>query len=145
MSALHVAGSKEGSTRCRRGAAQGAGLRVGPSHRRTSRWTERFRIGGAEVPEADLERAVERLRPEATALAAESPERAPTFFDATTAAALWLLAEARVDAAVVEVGLGGRLDSTNLVEPAVCCVTSIELEHTDLGDTLADRVREGGH
>ena len=56
----------------------------------------------------------------------------------TTAAAFLLFAEARVDVAILEVGLGGRLDSTNACEPAVTVVTQIELEHTDkLGDTIA--------
>jgi dihydrofolate synthase/folylpolyglutamate synthase len=68
----------------------------------------------------------------------QDPADAPTFFDVTTAAALLLFREARVDRAVLEVGLGGRLDSTNVVDPAVCCITTIELEHTDrLGDSLA--------
>jgi dihydrofolate synthase/folylpolyglutamate synthase len=72
------------------------------------------------------------------ALRAEDPDAAPTFFDATTAAAFWLFRAAGVETVVLEVGLGGRLDSTNVCEPLVTCITSIELEHTDrLGDTLA--------
>lgn len=64
-------------------------------------------------------------------------QAAPTFFDVTTAVALLLFRDARVDHVVLEVGLGGRLDSTNACEPRVTCVTSIELEHTDrLGNTL---------
>jgi dihydrofolate synthase/folylpolyglutamate synthase len=81
---------------------------------------------------------VRRIAPEVEALRERDPSLAPTFFDATTAAALWLFREARVDRAVLEVGLGGRLDSTNAVTPAVACITTIELEHTDkLGETLA--------
>jgi dihydrofolate synthase/folylpolyglutamate synthase len=68
----------------------------------------------------------------------EDLQRAPTFFDATTAVALVLFSEAKVDRCVLEVGLGGRLDSTNVVSPAVTCITGIEFEHTEqLGDTLA--------
>ena len=85
-----------------------------------------------------LAAAVEQLRPHVDALRAAGGEQVPSFFDATTAAALLIFRDVRVDHAVLEVGLGGRLDSTNAVSPAVCCITSIELEHTDLlGDTLA--------
>jgi len=90
------------------------------------------------VEGAALAAAVERLRPALEALRAEDPAGAPTFFDATTAAALLLFAEAGVSAAVLEVGLGGRLITTNKVSPSATCVTSIELEHTELlGERLA--------
>jgi dihydrofolate synthase/folylpolyglutamate synthase len=117
---------------------RGAGLRVGSfTSPHLRRWTERFRIDGREVAGERLAGAVARLRPHVEALRRE-PELWPSFFDATTAAALLLFAEARLDAVVLEVGLGGRLDSTNVVTPAVACVTSLELEHTEvLGGTLA--------
>jgi dihydrofolate synthase/folylpolyglutamate synthase len=141
LSVIHVAGSKgKGSTALLVEAVlRASGERVGTfTSPHLERWTERFRIGGSEVEGGALAAAVERLRPHVVALRNESPERAPTFFDATTAAAFLLFAEAGVDRAVVEVGLGGRLDSTNVVDPAVACITTIELEHTDkLGTTLA--------
>jgi len=141
LSVIHVAGSKgKGSTALLVEAVLGAsGERVGTfTSPHLERWTERFRIGGAEVDGDALAAAVERLRPHVEALRGESSATAPTFFDATTAAAFLLFAEAGVDRAVVEVGLGGRLDSTNVVDPAVACVTTIELEHTEkLGTTLA--------
>jgi dihydrofolate synthase/folylpolyglutamate synthase len=137
---IHIAGSKgKGSTALfTEAVARAAGARVGSfTSPHLERWTERFRIDGAEAPGADLAAAVRRLRPEVEALRAQDPALAPTFFDATTAAALLLFRDARVDCAVLEVGLGGRLDSTNVVTPAVACITTIELEHTDkLGDTL---------
>jgi len=137
---IHIAGSKgKGSTALfAESLLRAAGVRVGTfTSPHLERWTERFRIDGAEVPGPDLAAAVRCLRPEVEALRAQDPSRAPTFFDATTAAALWLFREAQVDRVVLEVGLGGRLDSTNVVEPAVACITTIELEHTDkLGDTL---------
>jgi dihydrofolate synthase/folylpolyglutamate synthase len=143
---IHVGGSKgKGSTVLFiESIARAAGLRVGAfTSPHLERWTERFRIGGAEVPDDHLIAAVERLRPHVDALRTANPGAAPTFFDATTAAAFLLFAEARVDCAVIEVGLGGRLDSTNVVAPVVTCVTSIELEHTDtLGDNLAAIARE---
>lgn len=136
---VHVAGSKgKGSVSLLCEALLGeCGLRVGTfTSPHLARWTERFRIGGREVEGEALARAVEALRPHIDALQASGP--APSFFDATTAAALLLFRDARVDAAVLEVGLGGRLDSTNAVWPAVTCIASIELEHTDrLGTTLA--------
>jgi dihydrofolate synthase/folylpolyglutamate synthase len=136
---LHVAGSKgKGSTALLAEALlQQAGLRVGTfTSPHLLRWTERFRIDGREVSGALLGAAVGQLKPHVDALRAGAD--APSFFDATTAAALLLFQQARLDVAILEVGLGGRLDSTNVVDPAVCCITSIELEHTEkLGDTLA--------
>ena len=141
LSVLHVAGSKgKGSTALLAEAVlRAGGERVGVfTSPHLVRWSERFRIDGREVQGERLAAAVERLRPHVEALRAETPENAPTFFDATTAAALLLFQEAGVQRAILEVGLGGRLDSTNVVEPAVCVITTIELEHTDLlGDTLA--------
>lgn len=141
LSVVHVAGSKgKGSTAllCEQ-VLGGLGERVGTfTSPHLERWTERFRIGGREVEDAALAAAVERLRPHVLAMRDADPAAAPTFFDATTAAAFLLFAESGVDRVVLEVGLGGRLDSTNVVDPAVACVTTIELEHTDkLGTTLA--------
>lgn len=138
---VHVAGSKgKGSTCLFTEAILGAlGERVGTfTSPHLESWIERFRIGGREVDADRLVAAVERVRPAVDALRAGPPETQPSFFDATTAIAFLLFAEAGVDRAVVEVGLGGRLDSTNVVRPAVTCITSIELEHTDkLGPTEA--------
>src|SRR5262245_44292277 len=136
---LHVAGSKgKGSTAllCEallRAAGASTGTFTSPH---LERWTERFRIDGREVAGDALAAVIGSLRPHVDALRT-GPEP-PSFFDVTTAAAFQLFTDARVDVAILEVGLGGRLDSTNVVTPAVSCITSIELEHTDkLGDTLA--------
>jgi dihydrofolate synthase/folylpolyglutamate synthase len=141
LACLHVAGSKgKGSTALFAEALLGAvGEKVGTfTSPHLERWTERVRVGGREVEGEALAAAVEEVRPHVEALRAEDPASAPSFFDATTAAALVCFREAGVDRAVLEVGLGGRLDSTNVVTPQVACITSIELEHTDrLGDTLA--------
>jgi dihydrofolate synthase/folylpolyglutamate synthase len=141
LSVVHVAGSKgKGSTALFTEALLGAaGERVGTfTSPHLERWTERFRIDGREVEGDQLAAAVERVATHVDAMRAEDRLRAPTFFDATTAVALVLFSEAKVDQCVLEVGLGGRLDSTNVVSPAVTCITSIELEHTEqLGDTLA--------
>ncbi len=136
---LHVAGSKgKGSTvllaeAVLRAAGHSTGTFTSPH---LERWTERFRLDGREIPGEALAGALTRIRPHVDELRARP--HPPSFFDVTTAAAFLLFAEAGVDAALVEVGLGGRLDSTNVVAPAVACITSIELEHVDrLGTTLA--------
>ncbi|MEE2673833.1 MAG: folylpolyglutamate synthase/dihydrofolate synthase family protein [Myxococcota bacterium] len=142
LSVVHIAGSKgKGSTALLAEALLlGLGESVGTfTSPHLERWTERFRIDGREVEGDVLARAVDRIRPHVDAMRAEDSELWPSFFDATTAAAFVLFAEAGVDRVVLEVGLGGRLDSTNSVTPAVTCVTSIEYEHTDkLGNTLAE-------
>ncbi len=142
LSVLHVAGSKgKGSTALfAESLLTALGERVGTfTSPHLVRWTERFRLDGREVEGSLLASCVDRVRPHVDALRREDPKDAPTFFDATTAAGLLLFAEAGVDRAIVEVGIGGRLDSTNVVAPAVCCITSIELEHTDkLGETLGE-------
>ena len=72
-----------------------------------------------------------------------NPDTPPTFFDALTAMALLLFHESDVDVSILETGLGGRLDSTNVVRPAVACITALELEHTEkLGTTLAQIATE---
>jgi dihydrofolate synthase/folylpolyglutamate synthase len=141
LAAIHIAGSKgKGSTALLTEAVLGAaGRRVGTfTSPHLERWSERFRIGGCEVKGERLAAAIEQLRPHVDRQRVEEPANVPTFFDALTAAALLLFHEAEVDHAVLEVGLGGRLDSTNAVRPRVTCITTIELEHTDrLGTTLA--------
>ncbi len=94
-----------------------------------SHFAERFVIGGRYPSDKVLVKGLEHLRP-----AAETADA--TFFEITTALACWLFAEAEVDSAVMEVGLGGRFDSTNALEPSLSIITSISLDHTAiLGDT----------
>lgn len=138
---LHIGGSKgKGSTALFAEALLRArGHRVGTfSSPHLESFTERFRIDGEVLDGSRLSAAVRELRPHVDALRADRPQDAPTFFDALCAAGLWLFAKAGVEWCVLEVGLGGRLDSTNAVSPALCCITSIELEHTEvLGETHA--------
>lgn len=140
LSIIHVAGSKGKGSTCLfteailRASGQTVGTFTSPH---LERWTERFRIDGSEVAGEDLAQAVEEVRPHVETMRREDPAHAPTFFDVTTAAALLLFARKNMDRVVLEVGLGGRLDSTNVVQPAATCVTQIELEHTErLGHTL---------
>ena len=100
--------------------------------------TERFTAGGAEIGEAALREEADGVLGQADALVRGGELRhPPTFFEAATAIALsWFRREA-IDVAVVEVGLGGRLDATNVLTPAAGVITSIGLDHREhLGDTL---------
>ncbi len=141
LAVLHIAGSKgKGSTALFAEALlRGLGERVGTfTSPHLERWTERFRIDGREVAAEGLVAAVEALRPHVEALREAEARLVPSWFDVTTAAAFSIFRSEAVERAVVEVGLGGRLDSTNVVLPEVACITSIELEHVNfLGDTLA--------
>jgi dihydrofolate synthase / folylpolyglutamate synthase len=95
-------------------------------------FTERIRIDGRPISVDRLAEAEARLRPEVERLEA-------TFFEATTALAFLCFADAGVDLAVVEVGLGGRLDSTNVVDPLATAVTNVARDHTEyLGESLEE-------
>jgi dihydrofolate synthase / folylpolyglutamate synthase len=127
--AIHVVGTngKSTTTRLTEALLADAGLSVGAylsPHVRG--WAERIRIGGHE---ADFEATVKAVRPAAEALEA-------TQFETLTAAALLAFATANVDVAVVEAGLGGRHDATNVLHTRVVVLTSVALDHLDvLGDT----------
>ena len=99
---------------------------------------ERYVIGSNEVETARLAAAVSRVRDAIDALQRSGVlETPPTFFECATAAAFELFREAGVAIAVLEVGLGGRLDATNVVQPFVTAITSIGFDHqAQLGDTL---------
>jgi dihydrofolate synthase/folylpolyglutamate synthase len=105
---------------------------------------ERFTIGGRPVARAELADAIVRVRDAVDHLRADGTlDVQPTFFEATTAIAFELFRRAAVEVAVLEVGLGGRLDATNVVSPTVTAITSIALDHQQyLGTTLRDIARE---
>jgi len=144
---IHVTGSKgKGSTAVMAQAILSAhGRRTGlftSPHLVTYR--ERARVDGRTIPRSAVVEGIRRV--EEVARAAESAgriDRAPTFFEVTVALAFDWFAREKVDAAVVEVGIGGRLDATNVLDSRVGVVTTIELEHTDiLGPDLASIARE---
>ncbi len=111
-----------------------SGLYISP-HLHTFR--ERIRIGGEYLSEDDVTRLVDKLRPDFEAI------EGLTAFEAITTLAFYSFAEAGVKIAVLEVGLGGRLDATNVSNPAVAVITSISYDHMQLlGDTLALIARE---
>ncbi|MEO7103925.1 MAG: folylpolyglutamate synthase/dihydrofolate synthase family protein [Gemmatimonadaceae bacterium] len=138
---FHVAGTNgKGSTV----ATLDALLRFGG--RRVARYTsphlvdfrERIAINGESISEEALLALLRRIEPLAESIDA-------TFFEITTAAAMAYFAESRVDVAVIETGLGGALDSTNVLDPVVATVTNISLDHTEfLGKTLQSIADEKG-
>jgi dihydrofolate synthase/folylpolyglutamate synthase len=119
---------------------------------RTGRYTsphllrleERFAIDGADIGPEALRRAAATVRDAAESLARQRLlDAPPTFFECTTAIAFVLFAEAGIEFAVLEVGLGGRLDATNVVTPMAVAITSIDLDHqAQLGSTIAAIARE---
>ncbi|HJP60672.1 MAG TPA: folylpolyglutamate synthase/dihydrofolate synthase family protein [Gemmatimonadaceae bacterium] len=141
LNAIHVAGTNgKGSVVATCEALlRWRGLRVG---RYTSPhlidFRERITVDGKPISEAEVLAFLERWIGTAEELGA-------TFFEVTTALAFDWLAKQNVDVAVIETGLGGRLDSTNVLSPQVATVTSIGLDHTDLlGSTLEGIAREKG-
>ena len=99
-------------------------------------YTERFVIDGEQASEADFAAAISAAKEAAEAMLAEGLEQ-PTEFEVLTAAAFYYFAEKHVDYAVIEVGLGGLLDSTNVIMPEVAVITNVAMEHADrCGGTL---------
>jgi dihydrofolate synthase / folylpolyglutamate synthase len=107
---------------------------------------ERFVVDGRSIDHADLAAVIADIRDVVDGLRREGALQVqPTFFEVTTAAAFELFRRARVEVAVLEVGLGGRLDATNVIVPEVTAITSIAMDHeTYLGSTLQDIAREKG-
>jgi dihydrofolate synthase/folylpolyglutamate synthase len=134
--AIHVVGTNGKTTTTQMCAAllASGGLTVGAyTSPHVIGWTDRIELNGEPV---DLESALARVRPPAESLGA-------TQFEVLTAAALAAFAAAEVDVAVVEAGLGGRLDATNVLSAPIVVLTNVDLEHTDvLGDTREAIARE---
>lgn len=148
---VHVAGTNgKGSTSaciasCLRAAGYKTGLYTSPY---INRFNERMQIDGVPIPDEALCALTERVRPFAEAMADK-----PTEFELITALALLWFAEANCDIVVLEVGLGGALDSTNVIDcPEVAVITAIDFDHTAvLGNTLSEIasakagiIKEGG-
>lgn len=130
---FHVAGTNGKGSTC---ATIDALLRSGGRH--VGRYAsphlvdprERFLVDGAAIPSEDVLSLLDRILPAADHVGA-------TFFEITTALAFAWFAERGVDVAVVETGLGGRLDSTNVLDPVVATVTNVSMDHMEyLGDTI---------
>jgi len=143
---IHVAGTKgKGST-----AAMIASI-LTQSGYRTGLYTsphllsitERIQVDGTSITEGAFGRLVEVLKPEVEAVNRSGGLSELTTFEILTALAFMYFKEMRVDYQVLETGLGGRLDATNVVKPEVCAITSISFDHMDvLGDTLTQIATE---
>jgi dihydrofolate synthase/folylpolyglutamate synthase len=129
---IHIAGTNgKGSTAAMIASIlQTAGYRVGLyTSPHFIDYTERIKINGKDISGQDFKAGLKIVK--------RSGQK-PTVFEALTAVAFWYFAKKKVDYAVVEVGLGGRLDATNVITPLVSVITNIDLEHTEvLGKTLA--------
>ena len=145
---VHVAGTKgKGSTSAMLASIlKAADLRVGLyTSPHLENLEQRFQINGIPCTEADLTWLIESIWPHVEAMddLAGGSASGPTYFEITTAAAMVYFREQQVDLAVLEVGLGGRLDSTNLCLPDLCVVTNISFDHTrQLGNALDQIARE---
>ncbi len=142
LAAIHVTGSKgKGSVATMAAAILTAhGRRTGLfTSPHLASYRERIRLDGSEIGPAAVVEGIRRVEAAATRLRqAGTVDREPTFFEVTTALGLDWFARQGATAAVVEVGIGGRLDATNVLDAKVGVVTTIELEHTEiLGPTLA--------
>jgi dihydrofolate synthase/folylpolyglutamate synthase len=140
LKAVHIAGTNgKGSTSAMISSILvRAGYRVGLyTSPHLVRFNERYRINDQDVGNVELLESFRRVR------ALVDDREPPTFFEMTTAMALTLFAEERVDWAVLEVGMGGRLDATNVILPQVTVITNISLEHQEfLGPTITAITRE---
>jgi dihydrofolate synthase/folylpolyglutamate synthase len=141
---IHIAGtSGKGSTATIAAAAlQGAGKRVGLHTKpHLASVTERIRVNGSPIAEDAFGELLEEMMPAIEQVAGEHGR--PTYYETLLAMAFVAFAQAGVDVAVVEAGIGGRLDGTNVLHPRVAVITNVSLDHTDiLGDTTAEIARD---
>ena len=132
---VHIAGTngKGSSAHMLASVLQSAGYRTGLyTSPHLKNFTERIKINGAEVSGSFVVEFVEQIKD-------FIEEMKPSFFELTVAMAFDYFAQQQVDIAIIEVGLGGRFDSTNVITPEVSLITSIGLDHTDmLGETLPE-------
>jgi len=149
LAVVHVAGSNgKGSTAAHlESVLMKAGYRVGlyTSPHLVS-FNERIRVNREEISDEDVVRFTNRILnalPELREAAAQDSPLPVTFFEFTTAMAIDYFVRKGTDVAILEVGMGGRLDATNVCRPLLCIITSISLEHQDyLGRTLVEIARE---
>jgi len=145
---IHVGGTngKGSTTAMLASVLKGAGYRVGTfTSPHLHCYTERFRINGTEIDPNQLAILISRLCPHLEAMARDGFEH-PTEFEVSTALAFCYFAEESVDYLVLEVGLGGAIDSTNVVHPLLSVITNVAMDHMDyLGNTVSDiaRVKAG--
>ena len=137
---IHIGGTKgKGSTsQMVASALEQAGLTVGIfSSPHLIKVNERFSINGIFCTDAELCELINRIQPIVSQMDNDPDYEGVTFFEITTAIALLYFQDKNVDLSILEVGLGGRLDSTNICNPVITAITNIGLDHTQLlGDTI---------
>jgi dihydrofolate synthase/folylpolyglutamate synthase len=143
IQAIHIGGTNgKGSTAAMMSSIlEKEGYRVGLyTSPHLIRFTERIKVNGKEIDEEEVAALTAWMRKEIEAAGITAPF---TFFDFTTAMALYYFKQKLVDLAILEVGLGGRLDSTNVVDPLISIITNIAKEHEEyLGKTILKIARE---
>lgn len=136
---IHVAGTNGKGSTCRILATvlQETGVRTGVyTSPHILEFNERFRINDRYITDEELLIFFERYK-------SDIEEFKLTYFEISTAVAFWWFSKSKVEIGIIEAGLGGRLDATNVVDPLVSVITSISLDHTDiLGDTIEEIARE---
>jgi dihydrofolate synthase/folylpolyglutamate synthase len=137
---IHVAGTNGKGSTCSMMEAiyRANGYKTGLySSPHLVRQGERVQVNREILDEADIVAYTQQLKPVAERIGANDPDDHPSFFEFMTAMALLRFAEAKVDLAFLETGLGGRLDATNVVDPELSIITSVSLDHIEqLGDTI---------
>ncbi|MDI6890809.1 MAG: folylpolyglutamate synthase/dihydrofolate synthase family protein [Thermodesulfovibrionales bacterium] len=143
---VHVTGTNgKGSTSAITASVlKAAGLKVGlfTSPHLVS-FTERIRVNDEEITEHEVVNLAEEIRGKIINLQSSIPDFSPTFFEVVTAMALFYFERKKIDVAVIEVGMGGRLDATNIIMPEVSIITNINYDHREfLGNTLKEIANE---
>ncbi len=143
---VHIAGTKgKGSAAAMVASVlSAAGYRTGLyTSPHLESFNERIRIGERLIADSEIVALTERLEPEVATVNKRAAFGLLTTFEIVTALAFTYFAQKQVDIAVIEVGLGGRLDATNVIQPIVAVITSISYDHMEvLGDTLAEIAAE---
>ncbi|HLB68924.1 MAG TPA: folylpolyglutamate synthase/dihydrofolate synthase family protein [Thermoplasmata archaeon] len=140
---VHVTGTNGKGSVCAYIASvlQKAGYRVGLfTSPHLVRFNERIQVDGREISNEDVARIYAEMQPAIAKTSGGSKVKQPTFFEVTTALAFHYFAEQTIDIGVIEVGMGGRMDATNVVRPLVAVITRIGLEHTEHLGKTEDRI-----
>lgn len=143
LSIIHVAGTNGKGSVCAiiEAIARSAGYRVGLfTSPHLMYLGERVQVSRVPMPQEQLLDAVRRLRPLAARLGSDDSPAHPSFFEFMTALALDHFRREQVDLVVLETGLGGRLDSTNVVDPLAAVITSVSFDHTEYLGTTVDAI-----
>ncbi|MFP6854933.1 MAG: bifunctional folylpolyglutamate synthase/dihydrofolate synthase, partial [Opitutales bacterium] len=143
---IHVAGTNGKGSVCAmmEGILRGSGLKVGMlTSPHLIRLGERIQVNRRAIADEEIASLTKRLKPMVDQLAASDPENQPSFFELIIGMGFMTCQREKVDVAVVETGLGGRLDATNVVEPILSIITSVGLDHVaHLGNDLRSIAKE---